>query len=344
MKTLFALLATLLPREDSTRHAEEWHSDYLHAPELGIPRRHILLGAALTVLTSYITSPEVAPRRKTNYHLRMAFALLATCLMLCTTLVLLGFPQGPLSTLALPLLATAGITSASYQLAQAAKTPQTITYATTALTAAATILIGTQLSGSLIALVLLMLTGFTGLSSLITHPGSTTSPQRPLLTRPLTFSITLYLATALATSAAIYLLNPLLALPGKNLSQIYRDLIQDPAGYGSPTNLTISIISCLTFTLVPALITWFIGKQLLRTPQRALALTLLAPFTAVAATYSTSGFALGMHLADVFTISGSSTSPYLTLLALALALPALLGTFLFLVPRTPGQHPLQLVE
>lgn len=348
---LLRLLARFLPPLARDRYLEEWRADAAGAAEAGIPRRDIVLGAAILSLTidrdlpAHTGEPRgILPRRLA----RRGLALLIAAGVILVGAYLTGggiVPEGEAATasvlaafqatgwVAVRLAFLALLLSALY-LARAAGAAQTRTARATLITAIlgpAIVLAGALVPGAPWWLLLVgsgvMLFGLVGGIAVL---GGTraialehrAASRRHRLTAAVA-GVTLVVAVVVVGVSDLLVWNPLAKVPGLELSTVYA-LMASRDGFNFATNAAHVAVWALFWT-APALLVLALAARRTATAftPRRLAIVLLGLIGGAIFFRFFAGFGFGMSIADTFATSGgdgsvvSAALPYIGQLALA---------------------------
>lgn len=354
---LLRLLARFLPPLARERYLEEWRADAAGAAEAGVPRRDVVLGAAILSLTLDRDLPAHTGEQRGMLPRRLARRGLA--LFVAAGVILVGayltgggiVPEGEAATagvraafqatgwVAVRLALLVAVCGALY-LAGAARSAQTRTARATlvaAIVGPAIVLAGALMPG---APWWLLLVGcgvvFLGLLGAIAVLGGTraivfehrTASRRHRVTTALA-GAALVIAVVVVGAIDLLIWNPLAKVPGTELSTIYA-LMASRDGFNFATNAAHVAVWAIFWT-VPALLVLALAARRSATAltPRRLAIVIFGIVGGAIFFRFFAGFGIGMSIADTFATSGNDGSvvsaalPYIGQLSLAVSAIAL---------------------
>lgn len=150
------------------------------------------------------------------------------------------------------------------------------------------------------------------------------------------FFVALATATASSYAAHIFVWNPQVAVPGLEISEIYRQLV---AAHEFSQRLVVlqGIVSAVPLALAVPTHLW-LRKKLTYSPARAVGLCSAAAALSLTNLWLSWGWHMGMGLADTFGISGGDYAPTKIFMPLALVLFSLAALYFTLRP-VPNHRP-----
>lgn len=330
---LIGIVAATLPPGIRERHREEWLADLAGAPEAGITRSDVVLGAVSFTLTLARSDPAVSGMSRPDFAARRARwgllflgtgAVAALGLFMVGALAIRG--EGRLGSIAVLATSFAGalvvLGFAILATAVIALLPLPASLVVTAVAVGGAVMVaalGTLVLVSTLVLVLMVLpVAVVGIGTLVVLIArGRPDPQRRIA------EVSTAVAGAVAVGAIlaigflhILVWNPLAKLPGLTLDEIYAGLAAagETPSAGSlvlwSASAVISVIVLLLFAILPL--------RVVRTARslRRVAALALAAVSGTALSVTMAGFGMGMGIADAFATSGGDA---------AMSGPALVG-------------------